>query len=271
MQTNIQRVIEIRNVELEGHGEAIRLRLYRSLIEQSVLPIIRCFHAGGVTMGKLKGTHPFRAELATRVRALVISEDDPTVREFPFAKPLHDGHLPLRWMVKNPRVRSADEKRAAAARQDARDNLAMELATTVRDQTGFRFPAHAQLAQPLDPRMTRIANLGREKYPDMRAVECALGCRAYLRIAIHRLHPYAAPIESRRLKGPPVAFITISEHDLMHMEAGRYAARLMVSGVSTTVKRYANVGHKDLLSRQEVLADVFAFFSERPGAASEHA
>ena len=88
-----------------------------------------------------------------------------------------------------------------------------------------------------------------------------LGCRAYLPVASHRIHPYGAPSESHRLKGLLATFIASGEHDLMHVEAERYAAELNAAGVPTAVARRVNVAHNELPSLREVLSDVVALFS----------
>ena len=271
MQTNVEQAIEIRDVELEGHAQAIRLRTYRPPSKRGVLPVVFFFHGGGFVKGTLGQTDAFCSQLATEVRALVVSVGYSLAPAFPFPTALHDGYLAAQWVVTNARALSADVKRMAVAGHDAGGNLATGLAAMVRDQASFRFSAQALLAPLLDPSMTRIANLDCEINPDMGAAECALGYRAYLPVASHRLHPYAAPIESRRLKGLPAAFIASAEHDLMHVEAEKYAAELIAAGVPTTVTRYVNVAHNELASRQEVLADVVAFFSKRLGAVSERA
>ena len=90
--------------------------------------------------------------------------------------------------------------------------------------------------------------------PDTCAEECALGYRAYLPFVSNRLHPYAAPIECRRLMALPAAFIASAENDPMHVEAEKYAAELIAVGVPTTVTRYGKVAHNELASRPEVSA-----------------
>ena len=70
----------------------------------------------------------------------------------------------------------------------------------------------------------------------------------------NRLHPYAAPIECRRLMALPAAFIASAENDPMHVEAEKYAAELIAVGVPTTVTRYGKVAHNELASRPEVSA-----------------
>jgi acetyl esterase len=269
MESNVEQAIEVWDVDLGGHAQAIRLRIYRPPIKRGALPVILFFHGGGFVKGAPEQTDAICSQLATEVHALVVSVGYSLAPRFPFPTPLHDGYLAARWVVTHARSLFADVKRMAVAGHDAGGNLAAGLAAMVRDQADFRFSAQALLAPLLDPSMTRIADLDSEKNPDMCAEECAFGYRAYLPVASHRMHPYAAPIESRRLKGLPAAFIASAENDLMHVEAEKYAAELIAAGVPTTVTRYRNVAHNELASRREVLSDVAAFFTKTLGATSK--
>lgn len=269
MKTKVERAIEVRDVDLDGHAQAIRLRVYRPPTRRGALPVIFFFHGGGFVKGAPEQTDTICSQLAAKVQALVVSVGYSLAPTFPFPAALRDGYLAAQWVVTKARSLSADVKRMAVIGHDAGGNLAAGLAAMVRDQAEFRFSAQALLAPLLDPSMTRIADLDDDKTPDMCAAECALGYRAYLPDVSHRLHPYAAPIESRRLKGLPAAFIASAENDLMHVEAEKYAAELIAAGVHTTVTRYGNVAHNELASRQEVLADVAAFFNRIFGATSE--
>lgn len=269
MKTNVEQTVEIRDRDLDGHAQVIRLRTYRPPVKRGSLPVIVFFHGGGFVKGTPEQTDTICSRLALEVHALVVSVGYSLAPEFPFPTALHDGYLSAQWVVSNARALSADVKRIAVAGHDAGGNLATGLAAMVRDQAEFRFAAQALLAPLLDPSMTRFADLDDDKTPDMSAAECAFGYRAYLPVVSHRLHPYAAPIESRHLKGLPAAFIASAENDLMHVEAERYAAKLIAAGVPTTVTRYGNVAHNELASRQEVLADVAAFFIKRFGTTSK--
>ena len=269
MKTNVEGVIEIRDVDLDGHAQAIRLRTYRLPIKRGTVPVIFFFHGGAFVKGAPEQADTICSQLATEVQALVVSVGYSLAPEFPFPTALCDGYCAAQWVVANARPLSADVKRMAVAGHDAGGNLAAGLAAMVRDQAVFRFSAQALLAPLLDPSMTRIADLGSDINPDMYVEECASGYRAYLPFVSNRLHPYAAPIESRRLKGLPAAFIASAENDLMHVEAEKYAAELISAGVPTTVTRYGKVAHNELASRQEVLADVAAFFTRIFGATSE--
>ncbi len=94
--------------------------------------------------------------------------------------------------------------------------------------------------------------------------ECARCYRAYLPNASQRLHPYAAPLESRRLAGLPPALIASAEHDLLHIEAEKYAGELIAAGVPTEVTRHVQ-GFASRASRRirARFADVVTFFRKR--------
>jgi acetyl esterase len=149
------------------------------------------------------------------------------------------------------------------AGHDAGGNLATCLAAVARDRGEFAFSAQALLAPLLDPSMTRMANEDEIVDPDLGASECAQCYRAYLPNASQWLHPYAAPIESRRLAGLPPALIASAQHDLLHVEAEKYAGELIAAGVPTEVTRHCNASHHELGTHPAALGDVVAFFQKR--------
>jgi acetyl esterase/lipase len=121
------------------------------------------------------------------------------------------------------------------------------------------------LAPLVDPSMTRIAYPSVALSPDFSDTECARSYRAYLPMVSNRLHPYAAPLESRRLAGLPSALIASAQNDLLYVEGENYAAQLIAAGVPTEVTRHSNVSHHALATHPIVLADVSAFFTKRFG------
>jgi acetyl esterase len=108
-----------------------------------------------------------------------------------------------------------------------------------------------------------MADENKVRSPDICMAECAQCYRAYLPNASQRLHPYAAPLESRRLAGLPPALIASAQHDLLHIEAEKYAGELIAAGVPTEVTRHVNASHNALAADPAALADVVAFFKKR--------
>ncbi len=132
-----------------------------------------------------------------------------------------------------------------------------------RDRNEFSFSAQALIAPLLNPSMTRVADEAEIESPDLGLMECARQYRAYLPNAFQRIHPYAAPLESRRLAGLPPALIATGQHDLLHVEAEKYAGELIAAGVPTEITRYSKASHQALATHQAVLEDVVAFFRKR--------
>ena len=98
--------------------------------------------------------------------------------------------------------------------------------------------------------MTRVADERKVLCPDLELSECARCYRAYLPNPSQRLHPYAAPLESRRLAGLPPALIASAEHDLLLIEAENYAAELIAAGVPTEVTRHCQASHQALAAHE---------------------
>jgi acetyl esterase/lipase len=59
------------------------------------------------------------------------------------------------------------------------------------------------------------------------------------------------------------ALIASAQHDLLHVEAEKYAGELIAAGVPTEVTRHCNVSHHELGTHPAALADVVTFFQKR--------
>jgi hypothetical protein len=105
--------------------------------------------------------------------------------------------------------------------------------------------------------------------PDMCTGECASRFQTYLAITSRRLDPYAAAIESRNSKVRPVTFIASSGNELKHVEAEKYATKLIAAALRTTVARCRNVAHGELASQRDGPADIDAYFLKKLGVTAE--
>ncbi len=257
----------IEDVRIAGHAQPIALRSYRPASDGTVLPIVLYFHGGGFVRGTLDDAHIAAVTIARDTPAWVLSVEYSLSPAFPFPAALEDAYRAAQWAVANARAQKADARRIGVAGHDAGGNLATCLAAMARDRGDIAISAQALLAPLLDPSMTRMADEHKVRSPDMGMTECAQCYRAYLPNASQRLHPYAAPLESRRLAGLPPALIASAAHDLLHIEAEKYAAELIAAGVPTEMTRFAAASHNVLATCPEALADVTAFFRKRLRAA----
>ena len=65
--------------------------------------------------------------------------------------------------------------------------------------------------------------------------------------------------------------IASAQHDLLHIEAEKYAGELIAAGVPTEVTRHVDASHYGLVTDPSALADVVAFFRKRLRDRTDHA
>jgi acetyl esterase/lipase len=264
--TGMGATLDIDEVWIDGYKQRIALRLYKPRHAARELPIVVYFHGGGFTEGNLSDADAAASYLAEQAPAWVVSVGYSLAPAFPFPVALKDGYLAAQWALTQAHGYRADPHRLGVAGHDAGGNLATCLTMMARDRGEFAFGAQALLAPLLDPSMTRLGDQDKlESDVDLRA--CAQCYRAYLPEVAQRLHPYAAPIESRRLGGLPPVSIASAGHDVLHVEAERYAAALIAAGVQTEIARHRSISHYALASHPQALADMAAFFRRHLGHA----
>ena len=99
---------------------------------------------------------------------------------------------------------------------------------------------------------------------------CAAGYGAYLPNAADRIHPYASPLQSSRLKGLPRCLILSAQDDALRDEAERYATHLREQNVPTTLIRLPPLGIDDPAARcdgvrvEGTLQAIHSFFQAVP-------
>ncbi|HEY1608035.1 MAG TPA: alpha/beta hydrolase, partial [Paraburkholderia sp.] len=246
------------DVTIDGHVQDITLRLYRPA-RATGLPVLLYFHGGGFVRGSLDDSDVAGRFFAERLPALVVSVGYSLAPQFPFPAAPEDAHRAALWVLTRARAFGGSTKRIIAAGHDAGGQIANVLAFIGRDRGDVRLAAQALFAPMLDPSLTRLGDelrLG----SDITASECAACYRAYLPEASQRMHPYAAPLESSRLTGLPPTLIVTAQNDVLHVEAEKYASRLIDAGVRTQVVRYPSVSHAQIASHPAALADAARFF-----------
>jgi len=251
--------VEATGVTIEGYAQQIELRLYRRT-HATGLPVLLYFHGGGFVRGSLDDSDAAGRFFAERLPALVVSVGYSLAPQFPFPAAPEDAHRAALWVLARARAFGGNPKRIVAAGHDAGGQIANVLAFIGRDRGDVRLAAQALFAPMLDPSLTRLGDEQRLG-SDITASECAACYRAYLPEAAQRMHPYAAPLESSRLMGLPPTLIVTAQNDVLHVEAEKYASRLIDAGVRTHVVRYPSVSHAQIASHPAALADAVRFFA----------
>lgn len=235
--------LNISDTRIAGHAQSITLRSYRQG-SHDILPVILYFHGGGFVNGSLDDADNPASLLARLTPAWVIAVGYSLAPEFPFPAAAEDAYLALTWACENARAYRADAKCVAVAGFDAGGNIATSLAAIARDRGARPLSAQVMLAPLLDPSMTRLIDCAKAKLGDFEAADCARSYRAYLPLATQRLHPYAAPLESRRLGTLPPTFIASAEHDVARVDGETYARELITAGVPVEIIRYPGLSHE---------------------------
>jgi acetyl esterase len=247
------------DVQIGGHAQTITVRSYRPATKGATVPVILYFHGGAFTSGTLDDGDVTAAFIARSTPAWVVSVGYSLAPSFPFPHAPEDGYRAVLWAVSQARAMRADPERIGLAGHDAGGNLATCVAAIVRDRSEMTIGAQALIAPLLDPSMTRVAaESALHAAFDMGA--CVRSYTEYLPSPSLRLHPYAAPIESRRLWGLPPALICSVQSDRLHVEAERYASALISAGVPTQVIRYRHTTRQTVALHRETLSDVVSFF-----------
>lgn len=252
--------LEVQEVPISGHARHITLRHYRPTFEKRVLPIVLYFHGGGFVSGDLDDANPQASALAEALPAWVISVGYSLAPAYPFPTATEDAYLALHWAADNAQQFKADAEQLFVAGHDAGATIANGLAAMARDRAQMRIAAQALIAPLLDPSLTWFdCELCRDWDLDGHVVR-AQAYRAWLPSPAAQMHPYAAPLESRRLAGMPRTLIVSGERDPARAEAEAYAGRLIAAGVHTEAIRRPCDCHRDLLISQGPIADVSHFF-----------
>jgi acetyl esterase/lipase len=250
-------------VTIDGHAQRIPLRLHVPTAAQEALPVVLYFHGGGFLRGDLDWAECAAKEIAGRTPAIVVAVGYSLSPRFPFPAPLEDGYLAGLWAQANASAFGGNPLQVGIAGHDAGGNLAAGISAMSRDRKDLVLRAQALLAPLLDPSMTRLADARLLRDIDLSASECALGYRAYLPQFLQHLHPYAAPLESRRLGRLPPTLVVTAAQDLYHIEGDAYASELIAAGVPTESTRYGEVSHQSIAAHPQALAEIAAFFQRR--------
>ncbi|BAI75288.1 carboxylesterase (plasmid) [Azospirillum sp. B510] len=238
---------------LRVEGREVPLCLFRPAGE-GPLPGLLYFHGGGFTSGSVEEVEITAATLAESIPALVVAVGYALAPAHPFPAAIEDAHAAATWLAERAGP-------LGVAGHDAGGHVAVSLTLLARDRGGPEIAAQALLGPMLDPSLTRLAH--GEEDGEGSATDCARCYRAYLPEAALRLHPYAAPLESRRLGRLPPVLIATAQNDALRPEAESYAARLIDAGVPTEVTRFKGVSHAGLAHHPPALAAAADFFRRR--------
>ena len=244
--------ITVKAVKAQGAAGPLQARLYRLRSAKPPLAsLIVFFHQGGFIGGSIEECDEFARALALRSGAAVLSAAYTLACEQPFPAAVEDAYSVLEWASRCPKTLGWSGERLLTAGIEAGGNLAAAAALVARDRGGPSLAGQILIMPMLDPGLTSDSMRALKRNPDIAGVAdaCAAAYRGYLPRVADRLHPYASPLQSSRLKGLPAALILSAQEDPLCDEAEQYGARLAAAGTRTTVCRLPPLPLTDGLAR----------------------
>lgn len=191
--------------------------------------LIVFFHGGGFIADDSDQLTALFLRLSTGLHSTALLAPRYTLAtSSPFPAALEDAYSALDWAVKNSKQLGWSGERLIVGGIEAGANLAASVAFVCRDRKQPQLAGQLLIMPMLDPSMTtssmRCAH--NEPLQLFDARRCENGYRRYLPDVVDRLHPYASPLNARRLKGLPPALILSAEADPLRDEAETYAESL---------------------------------------------
>jgi acetyl esterase/lipase len=253
--------LAVKNLDVEGFEGPLAARLYKAAGAGKRDLLIVFFHGGGFVDGNLDQSDGFLRHLAEDSGyPVVLSSSYTLATSKPFPAAVEDAHAVLMWAKKNKTKLGWTGKRMLVAGIEAGANLAAVCALMARDRGAPQIAGQILIMPMLDPGLSTCSMREMPSCVDSAKVvdECAAAYRGYLPHPADRGHPYASPLQSSRLKNLPPALILSAEDDPLRDEAEAYGAKLIDSGVRTTVRRMPAARLQEPNARNECACKVHA-------------
>lgn len=215
-----------------GHSGPLRLRLYRCDGGQPAQGLLVFFAPGGFVAPDLDEADGCLRVLAQACGVNILAPYYAQSPERAFPAPVEDAHVVLGLSAQHKQALGWRGTRLYVGGCEAGGNLAAVSALVCRDRLGPALAGQILVMPMLD------ASLGcgsmRRAADDPAHRELARTAEAayqrYLPHPADRLHPYASPLNTRRLSGLPPALIFHTQGDPLADEAKAYAAHLREAG-----------------------------------------
>ena len=230
-----------------GHSGPLRLRLYRSLARKPALMVF--FAPGGFVAPDLDEANNCLRVMADGCGANILAPYYAESPERAFPAPVEDAHVVLTLAHKHRAKLASRSAKLFVGGCEAGGNLAAVSAMVCRDRLGPELAGQVLIMPMLDASMgcgsMRCPSNDPQQLELAQAAEAAY--RLYLPNPADRLHPYASPLNARRLGDLPPALIFHTQGDPLADEAKAYARQLREAG---------NVAHDVALPPADQLSDV---------------
>jgi len=235
-------VASIVNRSIPGPAGDIPVRIYTPK-GSGPFPILMYFHGGGWVIGSPDTVETTCTMLANRAGAVVVSVDYRLAPEHKFPAAVEDCYAATLWAAQNAREINGDAARLAVSGDSAGGNLSAVVSLLARDQGGPKL-AFQVLVYPVTD-----FNLETESYRQngehyfLTTAMMKWFWNHYIRTEADGQDWRASPLRAEDLSNLPPAFVVTAEFDPLRDEGEAYAHRLLSSGNTVTLKRYAGQIH----------------------------
>jgi acetyl esterase len=213
--------------------ETVGLRVFGKSEGGAARPAVLYFHGGLFNCGSVEDAAGMARALAGE--AAIVCVDYPLAPKLHFPATVELAFEALQWTAAHASELGVDAARIVVAGDQAGGNLAAAVAMMARDRglgiDRAKLRGQVLISPMLDPQQ---ATQSMQKAGDC---PCRKAWSDYLPCASDAMHPYAAPITSRRLGGLAPALIVSAELDPLRDEAEQYAAKLIAAGVPVQMRR----------------------------------
>jgi len=227
--------------DVPSRGDEMTLRVYTPEAIDAGQPPVLYIHGGGWVTGGLDSCHWLCAELASRLKTVVVSVDYRLAPEHPYPAALEDCQDALDFLARHGDELGVDASQVVVGGDSAGGNLAAALAYW--DAQNSRRIAQQLLIYPgLD------LTLGSPSYHEGRSrvltpASLAKAVEHYLGPGGDVKDPLVSPLLADSLAGLAPAVIVTAQHDPLCDDGRLYAEKLQDAGVPVAYRNYGTMGH----------------------------
>ncbi len=223
---------ESREISVQGGAAMLPAMLYGAAATTRHDTLVVFFHGGGFAGDQLDMADDLlRAIVASNPGVLILAPRYTLAAVSAFPAAIEDAHAVLLWARANKSAIGWSGARLVVAGIEAGANLATVANLMAHDRRGPAIAGQILITPMLD------ASLSTDSMRGGRIDNCETAYRCYLPHATDRMHPYASPLQSSRLRHMAPALILSAEGDPLRDEAETYGVRLHDNGVAAVVRR----------------------------------
>ncbi len=236
-------VHRIENRTVPGSQCTIPIRIYHPEPSSATRGALVYFHGGGWVIGNLDSHDETCRRLCVGSGSMVISVGYRLAPETRYPGAMIDCYDVTAWAAREAKSLGLDPERIAVGGDSAGGNLAAAVALKARDQRGPSICFQLLVYPVTDASFTTGSYSANATGYLLTRSAMQWFWDHYVPTAAERKEAYAAPAQTKDLKGLPPALVLTAEFDPLRDEGEAYARSMQAAGVQVTHTRYDGVVH----------------------------